>query len=62
MTSADVVASRPVPPPSTKSEAFAKELAEIKKFSTSSTKEQQRIVTYWADGVGTYTLLDIGMQ
>ncbi len=55
ITPADVVASRPVPPPSTKSEAFAKELAEIKKFSTSLTKEQQRIVTFWADGVGTYT-------
>ena len=55
MTPADVVASRPVPPPSTKSETFAKELAEIKKFSTSITKEQQRIVTFWADGVGTYT-------
>lgn len=55
MTSSDVVASRPVPPPASKSEAFAKELAEIKNYSTNVTKEQQSIVTFWADGVGTYT-------
>ena len=55
MTPADVVASRPVAPPSTKSEAFAKELAEIKDFSKNLTKKQQNIVTFWADGVGTYT-------
>jgi membrane-associated phospholipid phosphatase len=55
MTTADVVSNRPVAPPSTKSEAFAKELAEIKMYSNSLTKSQQAIVTFWADGVGTYT-------
>jgi hypothetical protein len=55
MTPAMVVASRPVPPPSTKSEQFAKELAEIKAFSENNSKKHQDIVTFWADGVGTYT-------
>ena len=55
MSPADVVASRPVPPPSTKSEQFAKELAEIKAFSEDNSKKHQEIVTFWADGVGTYT-------
>jgi hypothetical protein len=55
MTPAMVTASRPVPPPSTKSEQFAKELAEIKAFSKDNSKKHQEIVTFWADGVGTYT-------
>lgn len=55
MTPAMVVASRPVPPPSTKSEQFAKELAEIKAYSKDNSKKHQEIVTFWADGVGTYT-------
>lgn len=55
MTPQMVVSSRPVPPPSTKSEQFAKELAEIKNFSENATEERQKIVTFWADGVGTYT-------
>ncbi len=55
MTPEMVVASRPVPPPSTKSEQFAKELAEIKKHSENTTRENLKIVTFWADGVGTYT-------
>jgi len=55
MTPEMVVASRPVPPPSTKSEQFAKELAEIKAFSQDNSKKNQEIVTFWADGVGTYT-------
>jgi len=55
MTPAMVTASGPVPPPSTKSEQFAKELAEIKAFSKDNSKKHQEIVTFWADGVGTYT-------
>jgi hypothetical protein len=55
MTPAMVVASRPIPPPSTKSVEFAKELAEIKKFSQDNSKKKMDIVTFWADGVGTYT-------
>jgi PAP2 superfamily len=55
MTPEMVVASRPVPPPSTKSEQFAKELAEIKNFSKNPSRKNMEIVTFWADGVGTYT-------
>ena len=55
MTPEMVVASRPVPPPSTKSEQFAKELAEIKSYGKNATRKNMQIVTFWADGVGTYT-------
>ncbi|CAM3956900.1 phosphatase PAP2 family protein [Flavobacterium branchiophilum] len=55
MTPANVVASRPVPPPSTHSAQFAAELAEVKYFATNATREQMKIVSFWADGVGTYT-------
>lgn len=50
-----VIASRPIAPPSTKSEQFAKELAEIKNYSTNPSRKNMEIVTFWADGVGTYT-------
>lgn len=46
---------RPLPPPSTNSEAFKKELEEVKFFSDRPTRERIRIVHFWADGVGTYT-------
>jgi len=55
MTPEMVIASRPVPPPSTKSEQFAKELAEVKTNSKNATRKNMEIVTFWADGVGTYT-------
>lgn len=55
MTQEMVVASRPSAPPSTKSEAFAKELAEIKNYSENNSQKNMQIVTFWADGVGTYT-------
>jgi hypothetical protein len=55
MTPQMVIDSRPVAPPSTKSAEFAKELAEIKAFSNNSSKQNMQIVTFWADGVGTYT-------
>ena len=55
MTPEMVVASRPVPPPSTKSEQFAKELAEVKSYGKNATRKNIQIVTFWADGVGTYT-------
>lgn len=55
MTPEMVVASRPVAPPSTKSEQFAKELTEIKNYGKNPSKKNMEIVTYWADGVGTYT-------
>lgn len=46
---------RPVPPPSTRSITFQKELEEVKYYSQNATREQIRIVHFWADGVGTYT-------
>jgi hypothetical protein len=46
---------RPPAPPSTRSEAFKKELAEVKYYSENPTRERMRIVHFWADGVGTYT-------
>ena len=55
MTPEMVVANRPVPPPSTKSEQFAKELAEVKRYGQNATRKNMQIVTFWADGVGTYT-------
>lgn len=55
MSPSDVVANRPVPPPSTKSIQFFTELNEVKQYSQNATRENMRIVTFWADGVGTYT-------
>jgi hypothetical protein len=46
---------RPGPPPSTNSEAFKKELEEVKYYSNNPTRERIAIVHFWADGVGTYT-------
>jgi hypothetical protein len=50
-----VTTLRPGPPPSTKSEQFKKEVEEILGFSKNATREQIRIVHFWADGVATYT-------
>jgi hypothetical protein len=55
MSEADIVASRPPAPPSTKSETFAKELAEIKKYSQDNSRKHLKIVSFWADGVDTST-------
>lgn len=55
MTAADVVANRPSPPPSTNSPQFLTELNEVKKFSQNTSRKNMEIVTFWADGVGTYT-------
>lgn len=46
---------RPVPPPSVNSEKMRQETEEILKFTRNPTKENMRIVNFWADGVGTYT-------
>lgn len=54
MTPEMVLANRPSPP-STKSEAFKKELAEIKSYSENTSRKNMQIVTFWADGVGTST-------
>lgn len=55
MTPEMVIANRPIAPPSTKSVQFTKELAEIKGYSNNPTRKNMEIVTFWADGVGTYT-------
>ncbi|HZH36857.1 MAG TPA: phosphatase PAP2 family protein [Flavisolibacter sp.] len=49
------IALRPGPPPATGSEKMKKELEEVYHFAKAPTREQIRIVHYWADGVGTYT-------
>lgn len=46
---------RAAAPPSTKSEAFQKELDEVLHYSENPTRERIRIVHFWADGIGTYT-------
>lgn len=49
------IALRPPPPPATGSEQMKKELEEVYNFVKAPTREQTRIVHFWADGVGTYT-------
>lgn len=53
--SATVVSLRPVPPPVVGSDQMNKDLAEVKSFVDNPTRENIRIVNFWADGVGTYT-------
>jgi PAP2 superfamily len=50
-----VTTIRPSAPPSTHSQQFKTELEEIYNFSKNPTKEQIRIVHFWADGLNTYT-------
>lgn len=50
-----VATLRPGPPPAVKSEQMKKELAEILNYIQNPTKENMRIVNFWADGAGTYT-------
>ena len=50
-----VIALRPPPPPSEKSDEFQKQLAEVMSLSKNITREQNATVAFWADGVGTYT-------
>jgi hypothetical protein len=53
--SATLISIRPPAPPSTSSDQFKKETEEVLSFSKNATREQIRIVHFWADGVGTYT-------
>ncbi len=50
-----VTSIRPSAPPSTSSPQFATELAEVLHYSKNITRDQLRIVHFWADGVNTYT-------
>lgn len=55
MTPEMVTNSRPIPPPSTHSAKFYAELNEVKWYSKNATRKNMEIVSFWADGVGTYT-------
>ncbi len=50
-----VTAVRPSAPPSTSSQKFKDELAEVYNYSKGLTREQTRIAHLWADGLSTYT-------
>lgn len=50
-----VIALRPGPPPSTSSDDFQQENEAAYLQIKNPTREQNRIVQFWADGVGTYT-------
>ncbi|WDF54974.1 phosphatase PAP2 family protein [Mucilaginibacter sp. KACC 22063] len=50
-----VIALRPGPPPSVKSEQFKKETEEVLYYSKNVTREHNAQVAFWADGVATYT-------
>lgn len=46
---------RPAPPPSTSSQQFKDETAEVLYYSQNLTRERIKIIHFWADGVATYT-------
>jgi hypothetical protein len=53
--SATAISLRPGPPPSIHGDQFKNETDEIYQMVKNPTREQLRIVSFWADGVGTYT-------
>jgi hypothetical protein len=53
--SATCVMLRPGPPPLTGSEQMKKETEEVYRYVQNPSRENIRIVHYWADGAGTYT-------
>lgn len=53
--SAALVAIRPPAPPSTASQKFKDELNEVLNYSNNYDRERMRIVSFWADGINTYT-------
>ena len=46
---------RPPAPPSTSSQKFKDETAEVLYYSQNATRERMKIIHFWADGVATYT-------
>jgi hypothetical protein len=50
-----VTSIRPPAPPSTSSQQFKNETAEVLSFTQNPTRERLRIVHFWADGVATST-------
>ncbi len=55
MDSATVVSLRPGPPPNTGSDQMKADCDEVYSYIKNSSRENERIVQFWADGVGTYT-------
>ncbi len=55
MSAADIAATRPPAPPSTKSAQMATEVAEVKSTVRNLTSAQRAIAEKWNDGAGTYT-------
>ncbi len=53
--SSTCISLRPGPPPSTNSQELKMETDEIYGYVNNPSREQVRIVQFWADGVGTYT-------
>jgi hypothetical protein len=53
--SATIVSLRPGPPPSTSSDEMKQETLDAYNTIKNPSREQMRIVQFWADGVGTYT-------
>ena len=53
--SATIVSLRPGPPPSTSSDSMKAQTAAALNMIKNATRDQMRIVQFWADGVGTYT-------
>jgi len=55
LDSATVVSLRPGPPPLTGSDQMKTETEEVNSYVKNPSRENMRIVQFWADGVGTYT-------
>lgn len=55
MTTAEIVAERPGPPPQTGSPEMARDLAEVKEAARRLTRKQLAIALKWSDGAGTPT-------
>lgn len=50
-----MIALRPAPPPQPGTAEFEKDLNELRDMAKNRTRDQFRIASYWADGVGSYT-------
>lgn len=55
LDSATVISLRPAPPPAVGTPEMDKDIAEVKNYIDHPSRENIRIVQFWADGVGTYT-------
>jgi hypothetical protein len=55
LTPQEIVAERPGPPPPTSSARMAQEVAEVRKYVDTGTREELAIANFWADGPSTPT-------